>query len=252
MNQNAFVEQCLDFPGLPAGTTFAVRQHLGAVDQRGDRQRPDRDGYRPAGVPGPMISVRFLRIVAMASAVFAADAMCGDVTDYEIRCCFTTQDLRASFKNNFTIEMGGADHPIGHLRLVTPSGRTLGYDQKSGLFRSITIDGIYGLYLSDAMSMEEPEWHNSTPRRIVLSRLEEGEYRLEVIGQRDGRYALSFDPVGFEAVSYGKIFSQVPIKVGEVHVYSFPGKFANPRDGSIPRSHPNAFRVRRLEPQSKP
>ena len=199
-----------------------------------------------------MISVRFLRSVVMASAVFAADAMSGDVTDYEIRCCFTTQDLRASFKNNFTIEMGGANHPIGHLRLVTPSGRMLGYDQKSGLFRSITADGIYGLYLSNAMSIDEPGWHDSTPRRIVLYKLEEGEYRLEVIGQREGRYALSFDPVGFEDSHGSKHFSQVPIKGEEVHVYSFPGKFVNPRDGSIPRSHPNAFRVRRLEPQSMP
>lgn len=199
-----------------------------------------------------MISVRFLRIVAMASAVFAADAMCGDVTDYEIRCCFTIQDLRASFKDNFTIEMGGASHPIGHLRLVTPAGRTLGYDPKSGLFRSITADGIYGLDLDNAMSIEEPGWHDSTPRRIVLFGLKEGEYRLEVIGQREGRYVLLFNPVGFEDDHGSKSFSQIPIKGGEVHVYAFPGKFANPRDGSIPPSHPNAFRVRRLESQSKP
>lgn len=185
-------------------------------------------------------------MVAIATAA-AAVAMGGEVTDYEIRCCFTIQDLRASFKNNFSIEMVGTDYPIGHLRLVTPSGRTLGYDQKTGQFRSITEDGIYGLFLSNPMSMEEPGWHDSTPRRIALFKLEEGEYRLEVIGQREGRYALSFDPVGFEAVTYSKVFSQVPIKGGEVHVYLFPGKFANPRDGSIPRTSPNAFRVARVK-----
>jgi hypothetical protein len=37
-----------------------------------------------------------------------------------------------------------------------------------------------------------------------------------------------------------------------MHVYSFPGKFANPRIGGILPSHPDVFRVRRLEPASKP
>lgn len=44
-----------------------------------------------------------------------------------------------------------------------------------------------------------------------------------------------------------KVSIDVPIKENEVHTYTFPGKFANPRNGGIPPWNPDVFRVNRVD-----
>jgi len=190
-------------------------------------------------------------IVAMATvgaSAFAAQ----EQRDPEIRCCFTQDDLRGELKGVFLIQLLGVVRPIGHLKLVTPSGAVIGYDEKTRSFSRPSAEGVYGLGPPSGMSILELDWNDSTQRTLALLKRLKGEYRLHVIGERDVRYALSFLVGGSPQSGPGAKNSLVDrhitadIRAGEVHVYSFLGGFDDIYDGSLSPKSPTRFRVERI------
>lgn len=172
--------------------------------------------------------------------------------DPEIRCCFSNSELRNEFKGVFLIELRGYDHPIGHLKLVTPKGTVIGYDERTKDFSRPLPEGVYGLGPPDGMSMIDPSWNNSTPRTLALFKRYKGDYKLYVIGEREGRYVLNFLVGGPPQTGPGAKTSladrslEATIRAGEVHAYVFPGEFDDIYDGSLSPSSPTRFRVERL------
>lgn len=89
-------------------------------------------------------------------------------------------------------------------------------------------------------------------RTLALVRRLKGQYRLHVIAERDGRYALNFlvggsPQTGPEAknslVDKGFL---TDIRAGEIHIYTFPGEYDDIYDGSLPPKSPTRFRVERI------
>ncbi|MDO8706486.1 MAG: hypothetical protein Q7J84_16220 [Sulfuricaulis sp.] len=190
-------------------------------------------------------------IVAMA-AVGASALAEEEQRDPEIRCCFTQDHLRGELKGVFLIQLLGVVRPIGHLKLITPSGAVLGYDEKTRSFSRPNAEGVYGLGPPSGMSMLELDWNNSTQRTLVLLKRLKGQYRLHVIAERDGRYALSFLVGGARQTGPGAKNSRdnqdiaADIRAGEVHVYTFPSEFDDIYDGSLSPKSPTRFRVERI------
>jgi hypothetical protein len=128
----------------------------------------------------------------------------------------------------------------------------IGYDEKTRGFSRPNAEGAYGLGPPDGMPMLELDWNNSTQRTLALLRRHKGQYRLHVIAERDGRYALSFLVGGSPQSGPGAKNSLVNrhflenIRAGEVHVYTFPGEFDDIYDGSLSPKSPARFRVERL------
>lgn len=187
-------------------------------------------------------------IATVGASAFATQ----EQRDPEIRCCFTQEDLRGELKGVFLIQLLGHERPIGHLKLVTPSGAVIGYDEKTRSFSRPNGEGVYGLGPPGGMSILEPEWNNSTQRTLALLKRLKGQYRLHVIAERDGRYALSFLVGGSPQSGPGAKNSLVDrhimadILAGEVHVYSFPGEYDDIYDGSLSLKSPTRFRVERI------
>lgn len=172
--------------------------------------------------------------------------------DPEIRCCFTQDDLRGELKGVFLIQLLGLVRPIGHLKLVTPTGTAIGYDEKTHSFSRPNAQGVYGLGPSDGMPITELDWNNSTQRTLALLKRHKGTYRLYVIAERDGRYALNFLVGGSPQTGPGAKNSLVDkgfltdIRKGETHIYTFPGEYDDIYDGSLPPESPTRFRVERI------
>jgi hypothetical protein len=202
-----------------------------------------------------------MRVWNVVAVVAAALAAVGDSAlaaqerrDPEIRCCFTQDELRGELKGVFLIQLKGVFGPIGHLKLVTPSGAVLGYDEKTRSFSRPNAEGAYGLGPPDGMPILELDWNNSTRRTLALLKRLKGQYRLHVVAERDGRYALSFLVGGSPQTGPGAKNSLVDrhimedIRAGEIHVYTFPGEFDDIHDGSLSPKSPTRFRVERLVP----
>ncbi len=159
--------------------------------------------------------------------------------DVEIRCCFARKDVKPGqeLEDTFLILLSGSYYPVGHLKLTTPKGVVIGFDKKTKRFTRPKREGVYGLFSEDdGWSMLDPEWHNNTPRMLALFP-EKGEYTLQVIAERDGKYSVRVYPI-----DSGTGF--VPIKAGEIHTYVFPGEFelVNPL---LPG--PNRFYLKRVK-----
>ncbi len=168
--------------------------------------------------------------IAAMAAVGVSAVAAQEQRDPEIRCCFSQDDLRGELKGVFLIQLRGVFGPIGHLKLVTPSGSVIGYDEKTRSFSRPNAEGVYGLGPPDGMPILELDWNNSTRRTLALLKRLKGQYRLHVIAERDGRYALNFLVGGSPQTGPGAKNSLVDqgfltdIRAGEVHVYAFPGE----------------------------
>lgn len=190
--------------------------------------------------------------IAALAAVGVSALGAQEQRDPEIRCCFAQEHLRGELKGVFLIQLLGVVRPIGHLKLITPSGAVLGYDEKTRSFSRPNAEGVYGLGPPSGMSMLELDWNNSTRRTLALVKRLKGQYRLHVIAERDGRYALNFLVGGAPQTGPGSKNSAVDqgflkdIRAGEVHVYTFPGEYDDIYDGSLSPSSPTRFRVERL------
>ncbi len=179
--------------------------------------------------------------------------------DTEIRCCFTPEMLGMAGKppsddnlfRAFLIMLSAAPRPVGHLKLITPKGVMIGYDEKNRRFTRPKREGVYGLLSDDGMSMMDPDWHNSTGRLLAFFP-EKGQYTIQVVAVHEGQYALTSYPTGWpqhgpehrSEVYITKNTGMVPIKAGEIHSYVFPGEFerANPL---LPG--PNRFYLKRVK-----
>jgi hypothetical protein len=190
-------------------------------------------------------------IVAIAT-VGASALAAQEQRDPEIRCCFTQDDLRGELKGVFLIQLRGQDRPIGHLKLVTPTGAVIGYDEKTRSFSRPNGEGVYGLGPARGMPILDPDWNNSTQRTLALVKRHKGEYRLYIIAERDGRYALSFLVGGYPQSGPGAKNSLVDrhlaadIRAKDVHIYTFPGEYDDIYDGSLSPKSPTRFRVERI------
>lgn len=177
--------------------------------------------------------------------------------DTEIRCCFSPEMVGMAGKpptdhyasGTFLIVLSAGPRPIGHLKLTTPKGVMIGYDEKNKRFTRPKSEGVYGLLSDDGMSMGDPEWHNSTSRLLAFFP-EKGQYTVQVVAEHDGRYALTCYPMGWPQhgpehrteVYITKNTGMVPIKAGEIHTYIFPGEFERVRSVG-----PNQFYLKRVK-----
>lgn len=172
----------------------------------------------------------------------------------EIRCCWTYDDLEIALRGVFIVRLFGDTLPVGHLKLVTPTGAVIGYDERTKLFVPPTPEGVYGLGpdIAPPETMPDPVEHRSTPRTLALFSRVPGVYRLHVVGERAGSYSLELLVKGLQQTGPGVLnsivdrhFVNVPIKAGEIHVYVFPGEYGDPTLGSVPAE--KRFRVTRLK-----
>ena len=164
--------------------------------------------------------------------------------DNELRCCLTIDDQ----KNAFLITLTTPNLSKAEMRLTHANGTTAGFDAGRKQYSKPTADVIYASTTPNAAAIDSREWHQGRNKQFVLRNLIEGDYRLDVIGVRSGRYFLSFYPAGY-GNSRGSVFingkTGTEIKQGEVHHYRFPGRFDDVMDGGIPLSSPTRFRVKR-------
>lgn len=164
--------------------------------------------------------------------------------DNELRCCFKPEEL----KDQFIITLI-TNRPVSHLRLTAPDGKQSGFEPTVGKFYPPTARAIYASEPGSDWNIDDPEWHHFRNRYLVVRQLINGSYKLEVIGESDGQYFLSFYPAGFDKTKRSRLYALDPaqLKAGQTHIYEFPGKFANFTDHSIPFNSPDRFRVTRIK-----
>ena len=164
----------------------------------------------------------------------------------ELRCCFHPEELVGAFM----IRLINKDNPVAQLSLHTPEGTRVGYDAATRGFYRPTKEAIYAGELSASVdSIETEDSHGHRDQILLLHSLHAGEYRVKVISIRRGRYYLGFYPAGYPDSSGSQSFGYpdgIAIDRGEIHVYTFNGKFDDPKNGSISPASPTYFRVKRV------
>lgn len=184
-------------------------------------------------------------LITTIALISCSTGMASSLWDNELRCCLTINDR----KNVFIVNLTTPELTKAELRITDPTGTTSGYEPKRNQYTKPTPALIYASFLDTYTPFEHhhPQGRN---KGIVINKLIHGNYNLDVIGVKDGRYALSFSPAGYGA-SRGSVHiggnHYINIKQGEVHTYQFPGKFDNVLDGSIPISSPTRFKVKRIK-----
>ncbi|MDH5634103.1 MAG: hypothetical protein OEZ10_14110 [Gammaproteobacteria bacterium] len=164
--------------------------------------------------------------------------------DNELRCCFRPDDL----KNQFVITLV-TNQPVAHLRLTTPGGKRSGFQPATGKFYPPTQEMVYAQEPGTDWNLGDPEWNHFRNRFLVLRKRVKGDYTLEVIGQQRGKYFLSVYPAGFDRTRRSRSSAVAPadIQPGKIHIYTFPGEFADFLDNTVPHDSPERFRVKRIK-----
>ena len=182
-------------------------------------------------------------IILIISLVCFSSSWASESLDNELRCCLTNSDRT----NVFVINLATPGMTKAELKMTDPKGVISGYMPEKNRFLKPTTSLIYASFLSAPTPFEH---HHDQGRNkgFVIKKLFPGNYKLDVIGIRDGSYSLSFHPAGY-GNSRGSVFvgkGYININKGEVHTYQFPGTFDNVLDGGIPMSSPTRFKVKRL------
>ena len=185
------------------------------------------------------------QIIITIAFVYCSISSASDLRDNELRCCLTTSDRN----NVFVINLTTPGLTKAELRITDPTGLIAGYIPERNQFTKPIPSLIYASFL-DTYTPFEHHHQQGRNKGIVINKFIAGNYNLDVIGVKNGRYALSFRPAGY-GNSRGSVHiggnDYINIKKGEVHTYQFPGMFDNVLDGSIPLSSPTRFKVKRIK-----
>ena len=112
-------------------------------------------------------------------------------------------------------------HSPGEMLITDPLGRRLGFDPSTGrTFNEIPNSGYSILGIGDATDTNPVPLDYDPPKELELVRIPEGEYTLRITGTGNGTYKLLMYSMDVEGMPSGEIFENIPITLGEVHIYT--------------------------------
>jgi len=112
-------------------------------------------------------------------------------------------------------------HSLGEMLITDPLGRRLGFDPSTGrTFNEIPNSGYSVLGIGDATDPNPVPLDYDPPKELELVRIPEGEYTLRITGTGNGTYKLLMYSMDVEGMPSGEVFENIPITLGEVHIYT--------------------------------